>query len=397
MPLVAWHFGRVNPWAIVASFALAAPVFASLIGGLMKIVLTFAFPSAAGTWATLAAGPIWCMRRMLAALDTLPGSSVPLAPPWQLLMACYVLLLAAIFIRTRSGLRWALVTLAVGSYAALLVLPVQRAVAQHLSTGDELRITLLSVGAGQCAVIEPPGGRTTLIDAGSTSLTDLWRKCLGPFLHAEGQTVLDTIIVSHGDVDHISAVSEAVSIYDVREVLTGPLFAANAGGNPAALQMLATLDDLNRPPRIVTPGDVIPLGKNTRIEILWPPPGQSLPDNDSGVVLKLTHNDCSILFPADIQDIAMGELLKNPARIKADILIAPHHGSSETLTQQFVNAVNPKAILSSNDRTLSYKQRRFETLIGSRPLYRTNECGAITITIDAKGAYKIEPFLKSMK
>jgi competence protein ComEC len=394
MPLVAWHFGQINPWAIVASILLAIPVFLSLIGGLLKVLLTFAWPSAAGAWATVVAAPVQWMRGLLGWLSLFPGSSVPIpAPPWYLLGLCYLLLLASVFVRARAGLRWTLIFLAVVAYAAILALPVREAVVRRVATRDDLRVTLLSVGAGQCAVVEPPGGRTTLIDAGSTSLTDLWRKCLGPFLHAAGRTSLDTVVVSHGDMDHISGVAETVSIYGVREVLAGAHLLANAPGNPAVEGLLATLDALDRPPRVVLPGDVLPLGRDTKIEILWPRPGgQPLPDNDAGVVLKLTHAGRSILFPADVQDLGMEALLKDPAALKADVLVAPHHGSSERLTAAFVAAVNPAAVLSSNDRTLSNKQRRFESMIGERPLYRTNACGAITVVFQGDGTIHIEPF-----
>lgn len=394
MPLVAWHFGQINPWAIFASILLAIPVFLSLIGGLLKVLLTFAWPGAAGAWATVAAQPIEWMRGLLGWLDLMPGASVPVpAPPWYLLGLCYVLLLASVFVRSRAGMRWTTIFLAIGCYAAILITPVQRAVAQRTNLGSELRVTLLSVGAGQCAVVEPPGGRTILIDAGSTSLTDLWRKCLGPFLHNAGKTSLDTVVVSHGDADHISGVAEVVSVYGVREVLTGSHLIANAFGDPAVEGLLATLEELDRPPRIVQPGDVVPLGRDTNIEILWPRPGGTeMPDNDAGVVLKLTHAGRSILFPADIQDLAMAELLKEPEKLKADVLVAPHHGSSERTTPAFVAAVDPLAILSSNDRTLSNKQRRFEAMIGERPLYRTNACGAITVIITSDGTVRIEPF-----
>lgn len=393
MPLIAWHFGQVNPWAIVGSIALALPVFAALICGLLKVVLTIAWPGAAEVWATIAAWPIALMRQMLTWLDAMPGASVPLpAPPPYLLALCYTLLLASVFLRARSGLRWTLITLAIVSYLAILALPVRQAVMQRVAAGDDLRVTLLYVGAGQCAVIEPPGGRTMVVDAGSTSLSDLWRKCLGPFLHAAGKTSLDTVLITHGDADHTSAVADVVSVYGVREVLAGAYLAPNAVGDSAAEGVLASLDDLDRPPRIVSPGDVLPLGRQTRVEILWPREGMALQDNDSGVVMKLSHAGRTILFPADIEDAAMAELLKQPASLKADVLIAAHHGSSEKLTAAFVTAVDPSAILSSNDRTLTHKQRTFETLIGDRPLYRTHHCGAITVTIGGDGSLRVEPF-----
>jgi competence protein ComEC len=258
-----------------------------------------------------------------------------------------------------------------------------------------VRVTLLAVGAGQCAVVEPPSGRVMLIDAGSSSLSDLVAKCLGPYLRYRGCTNLDTIILSHADYDHYSATAELADAYDVREVLTGAMFAKHAEGNPPAEFMLKRLDELQRPPRVLEPGQRIPLGADTALEVLWPPKDrEGYAANDVSLVVRLTHAGKSVLFSGDIQNDAMrGLMASQPERLKSDVLVAPHHGSSEAMTDEFVAAVNPGVIVSSNDRSLSRKQVDFERLIGDRRLLRTHTSGAITIDIDAGGAVSVTPFL----
>ena len=188
--------------------------------------------------------------------------------------------------------------------------------------------------------------------------------------------------------------SELVAGYDVREVLTAPGFATLARGNPPAEQMLADLNRFERPPREVLPGDRIPLGSDTELEVIWPPKGfAGLADNDASLVVRLTHAGRRILFTGDIQEVAMRELLKTPEKLKADVLIAPHHGSSEDVTDAFVRAVGASSILSSNDRTLTGKQRRFDELTRGMAIYRTHVYGAVTVTIDRDGNLRVETFL----
>jgi competence protein ComEC len=256
-------------------------------------------------------------------------------------------------------------------------------------------VTILAVGAGQCAVVEPPSGRAVLVDCGSTSLSDLLFKCLGPYLRHRGRTDVDTVIVSHANFDHFSAAAEVVEGYDVREVLTGDAFRAHAAGNPAADAMLAALDRLERPPRVVAPGDRIPLGRDTSIEVLWPPPGLNVDANNASLVLRLDHAGGSILFTGDVQELALRQLLRDhPEKLRADVLVAPHHGSAEPSTADFIAAVAPRHIVSSNDRSLTGKQRRLDQIVPRDvPLLRTHACGAITITIDAAGAASVETFL----
>src|SRR5205823_700395 len=131
---------------------------------------------------------------------------------------------------------------------------------------------------------------------------------------------------------------------------------------------------LDLPPRVVRPGERIPLGRGAEIEILWPPAtGSPLSSNDSAVVGRIHFGGRSILFTGDIQEVAEKELTKNPDLLKSDVLIAPHHGSSESTTPAFIRAVDAKIVLSSNDRTLTGKQRRFEPMVANRALYRTHK------------------------
>ena len=116
--------------------------------------------------------------------------------------------------------------------------------------------------------------------------------------------------------------------------------------------------------------------------------------NNAGLVLRVVCAGRSILFPADIQEPAERELLKHPERLRSDILIAPHHGSGEPTTVQFVRAVDPKVILSSDAPRLTAKQRTFDSEIGSRPLLRTGSCGAITLTVLRDGSISVSPYAK---
>jgi competence protein ComEC len=149
------------------------------------------------------------------------------------------------------------------------------------------------------------------------------------------------------------------------------------------------------PPAIVHRGDRFDLGGGVSIDVLWPPVQCDMNSNNCGLVLKLSFHGTTALFPADIQDPPERELLKNPSELKCDILVAPHHGSAEATTADFIRAVAPKIILASNDRKLTHKQKTFDVLATGYPLYRTSRCGAITLSIDAAGRISVQTYLGS--
>jgi competence protein ComEC len=398
MPLIAFHFEQLNPWAVVAGIVLAPIVMMALVGGLLKVLLSLLWPGLSGAWAAMAGLPVGWMRTVVDWLAALPGGDVPVPPPPVLLiLGFYGLLLPMLWPCHRAGLRWCLRGGRVAVLALIVALPFQVGFTARGAGAGTTRVTLLSVGAGQCAVVEPPSGRTVIIDAGSTGMTDLVARCLGPYLRHRRCTSIDTVAVSHPDYDHFSAVAEVVHAYGVREVLTSSHFAEQARRSPAAESLLETLADAHRPPRLVARGQVIPLGRDTSLEVLWPPadaPARAA-QNDESLVLKLTHAGRSILFTGDIQDVAMAGLLREPDKLRADVLVAPHHGSCEKLTADFVRAVSPAYIVSSNDRSLTSKQREFDRIAAAalatdHPLLRTHRCGAVSVTFDASGRAAVE-------
>jgi competence protein ComEC len=393
MPLIIFHFNQINPWAMVCGILLAPFVFLALIGGFAKVVLTLLWPSMSGTWALCAAEPVALMRHVLDWLAKLPGNEFPMASmPLWLLLAIYGAFLLFLVPMRRPKLKLLLKLTPVVACISAVALPMRRV--QTAVFPDEMSVTLLSLGAGQCAVVDTPAGKTLMIDAGSSSFSDLLGKCIQPYLRATRHTTIDTMVLTHSDYDHISAAGTVAQVYGVREVLVGGQFREHARTSAPAEQLLKTLDALDIPPRIVAPGERIPLGRGAELEILWPPQTLgALSSNDSAVVAQLRYAGRSVLITGDIQEMAESGLMKSGESLHADVLIAPHHGSSENTTAAFVKAVSPSYILSSNDRSLTGKQKHFEQLTGGVPLFRTNRCGAITVHISKDGVIRVETFL----
>lgn len=393
MPLIAFHFGQLNLWAVLAGILLAPVVFVALVCGMLKVLLTGLWPDLARVWAWCAGEPVRAMVGTVEWLATWPAGDVPLpSPPVWLVLFFFVVLLMNLRPPVWPGLRYAVRAAPGLALGAMFFLPFQTTVVLEAPSRDALRVTLLAVGAGQVAVVEPPSGRVVLIDAGSSSLSDPLRSCVGPFLRSQGRTSIDTIFISHANYDHFSAVAELADAYAAREVLVGPQFREQATGNAPAEGLLRALDTTDRPPRVVAAGDVIPLGRSTTVEILWPTPDSTAPANDVSLVVRLTHAGRTILFTGDIQVTAQKQLLDMPDLLKCDVLVGPHHGSAESTTPAFLSAASPGVIVSSNDRTLTGKQRDFNALAGTIPHLRTHTAGAITIDISGSGEVVVTPF-----
>ncbi len=392
MPLILLHFEQLNPWAVFASILLAPFVLVALVAGFLKVVLTLLVPPMATTWAAGAGSCIALMRQALSLLAKLPGSDVPIpSPPIWLVVLLYVLLLIPLFPseRLRRARRFGFVTAAL----VIALLPFTAGLSAPLAHEPKLAVTTLSLGAGLCNVVELPDGSAVLIDAGSSTVPDLHRRILAPFLRHEAQRNIQCIFLSHRDYDHISAAGDVVENFGVPRLFVSSTFNHFALESEPARDLLNLLHAHRRSPKPLRRGDLVPLCRDAIVEVLWPPEHCPFDSNDTGLVLRLTYAGHSILFPADIQADAETELLRHPEQLRSDVLIAPHHGSAERTTAAFLEAVHPKLIISSNDHSLTQKQRRFDCLAAGYRFYRTDQSGAVTVTISKSGKIDVGTFL----
>ena len=394
LPLITWHFEQLNPLTVPFGILLSPLAVLALGGGFFKILLTAICPGLVGAWASMANVPAACLRHAVHWLAAAPLADLPMAKPSVgMILLFYLLLFAPMIHWPKKPVRWCARLAPACGCVFVAILPLCAGFAPWSGGGRDVRVTILSVGAGQCVVVEPSGGGIVVLDCGSSSNSDLMRTCIEPFLRHEQCRSIRSIWLSHGDYDHISATPHLVPEYGAKEVITSPHFRRHAHESKPCESILAGLDQSRQSPRLVVQGDRVRIGTDAEIEVLWPPAGSTFNSNNCGLVLRLTCAGRSILFPADIQEPAERALLANPSSLRSDLLVAPHHGSAETTTLQFVRAVNPKLIVASNDSRLTKKQRIFEQEMKAFSLLRTSRCGAITIDVNRDGTFRVTPFL----
>ena len=78
----------------------------------------------------------------------------------------------------------------------------------ELPFNTETKAVFLSVGQGDCCVLQTETGRTYLIDCGSSSRGKVGEYVLLPYLKYNGINTIDGVLVSHADEDHVSGIQE---------------------------------------------------------------------------------------------------------------------------------------------------------------------------------------------
>lgn len=317
LPLMLAMFQQISLVAPLANM-LAVPVFdlmavpLTLLGALL---LGFA-PEVAGFLFTLAA---WLLQLLWLALTWLADLSFSQwsqpAPAWWALVcgAIGVLLLLA---PRGWPARWV---------GAVWLLPLFL-VRPPIPAAGEVWFTLLDVGQGLSAVVRTRE-HTLLFDAGPRfGDFDTGKAVVEPYLRAVGVRRLDTFIVSHGDNDH-------------------------AGGAESVLRALPVGNVMSSVTEKLPMAQPCQSGQSwnwdgVEFSVLGPDDAGGERRNDASCVLMVRSRHGNILLPADIEARAEKKLVQTwGERLRADVLIAPHHGSKTSSTPAFIEAVSPRHVL----------------------------------------------------
>jgi competence protein ComEC len=236
----------------------------------------------------------------------------------------------------------------------------------------ELWLTVLDVGQG-LAVVARTQNHTLLYDTGPgfNSEADSGSRIITPFLRAEGIQHLDAMIVTHSDSDHSGGALSVLEAVPVKRLVS-----SLDAGHP--IQLAAKEKE-----RCMEGQSWV--WDNVRFDILHPY-GQSygkpgVKPNGLSCVLKITTAYGSVLLPADIEKKTEYELLENHSTtLGSTVLLAPHHGSRTSSTEEFVRQVNPRLVIFS----VGYRNRFGHPEAEVLERYRT--LGSMLLRSDTDGA-----------
>jgi len=252
---------------------------------------------------------------------------------------------------------------------------------------DKLRISVLDVGHGDAILIQTPNGQNILIDGGpSPRAISL---ALGEKLPFWDRTI-DLIVLTQPQADHLTGLLEVLNNYNV-----GLIIEPNIEYNSEIYREWSKLVKAKGiKHKIAHSGQEIELGTGLSIDVLNPPPGLLNGTSDdvdnNGLVLRLSYNDVSLLFTADIGLEAERYLVAQRAKIKSTVLKVAHHGSKTSTSSGFLAVVNPEvaAISVGSSSRLGLPNadvtRRLTEQLGENRVYTTAKNGTIESITDGK-------------
>lgn len=204
---------------------------------------------------------------------------------------------------------------------------------QSGDASGKLAVHFIDVGQGDSSLIVFPNGETALIDGGGR---DASSKVVS-YLKGQGVEKIDYMVATHPHEDHIGGLPEVVRNFEIGKVYM-PKRTANT---KIFEELLSEIKDKGLKINVASEEQTISDKDGALFSILGPLSDSYEDTNDHSVVNKLLYGKVSILFTGDIESLAEGDLVKQGYDLKADVLKVPHHGSSSSSSDVFLDAVSP--------------------------------------------------------
>jgi competence protein ComEC len=383
-PIISWHFYQIQLltalWTVPTSFLVAA----ILVLGTFKIILTPLLPTLAAGLAVI----VDFSAKILSYLVTI-FAKVPLTQVITGKLSIYIVLLFYLLLFLWKFFSFRKKPVLNFVYpAAMIFLFITAFSINRFKDLNNLQLTVLSVGHGQAIYVKTPDNKNFIIDAGSISRNDVGNRIVNPFLDYTATDKINSIFISHDDIDHYNGLPEILNKHNCENVYSTPQFIQSAATSATD----AKLSDFLRSKNLslcVTP-EKISLGK-TVITRLWPKETSTeipLSDNEASLVLLFEYAGRKILLCSDITADAQKQLMNLYPQLDVDLIVTPHHGSARTVQPDFLNALKPELLITSCSETARISQE----ITDFAQSYYTCKDGAITVSVNRTGQIRIKTF-----
>lgn len=264
----------------------------------------------------------------------------------------------------------------------------------------EMTITFLDVGQGDCIHIKSKEGNHYLVDGGSSTVSEVSKYRIVPYLKEQGAGRIEAVFVTHPDQDHCNGILELFNQEKGQGIAIGKLY----------------LPDIGEGSRTESFKELEQAARNAGVEIIYLSKGQQLKEgeliieclhperayeseeaNQFSLVLSVTYGAFCALLTGDVEgegeQMLIESLLERGIK-DITVLKVAHHGSAYSTPSELLLQTSPFVAVISCGENNSYGHPHAELLERLRgqsvEIGITYESGAITFETDGRNLWARE-------
>lgn len=246
-------------------------------------------------------------------------------------------------------------------------------------TAAPLTVTALDVGQGSSTAFYS-GGRAALVDCGGNggiSAGDV----AADYFQSLGVSRLDLLVFTHLDGDHFNGTEELFARMEIGLVMLPER--EDDYGRQAQLEEWAQAEGA----AVVYVTETMEASLGSCGLILYPPLGSGT-TNEEGIFVLCSAGDFDVLITGDADSSVEAMLVKYFSIPDVELLMVGHHGSNNSTSMEFLEAINPEyAIISSGYNSYGHPDPRVLERLNRADveIYRTDQHGHVTVAASING------------
>ena len=376
LPVILYHFFEWPLYSILLNLLVLPFLSVVVLFGLCAAVLGEAFLGAG----YFLSGPVYYLLLWFESVcrftEMLPFHTLLSGrPAWPTLVVYYLLLFVFLTLGYRKKEE------AHKKFCRLaFLLPIFGFVICFYHPDSVLRIWFLDVGQGDGIYIQSEGV-SILVDGGSSTVKEVGKYRIIPFLKYQGKAVINYCFLTHLDADHRNGIEE---ILMQNQIIIQNLVVPRAAVKEEhwfSIQNLAKEKQVNL--YVLEAEQSLEFGK-LKLDCIHPEYAFEGSSNAASLVLSLSYGEFDLLLTGDLEaegESVVADILRGS---QYDLLKVAHHGSKNSTNTSFLEAVSVKTAIISSGKGNSYGHPHKETMdrlryYGVETLLLMN-CGAVEVT-----------------